>query len=151
VSVDGSFLRNAEVDASDVKFLGLFANALSKIPKDVLPLHTVRKVHLKRKGTMRGLVGLTKWGAVGYRRERGDFGRKVGRERQTMAFYTDLLHQLSDQAVLAVIAHELAHAWLNEYVSPSGSKAREKEADDLAREWGFEAELIALDKEAYSI
>lgn len=46
-----------------------------------------------------------------------------------------------------MIAHELAHAWLNEHVRPAQSQKREKEADSLAGIWGFEAELAELDRE----
>jgi len=46
--------------------------------------------------------------------------------------------------VVAVMAHELAHAWLNEHLRPEASKTREDDADMLAEMWGFEAELAAL-------
>jgi hypothetical protein len=58
---------------------------------------------------------------------------------------------LSAPAVMAIIAHELAHAWLNEHVSPEESSNRERQADALAREWGFGPELDALDKEAETV
>lgn len=74
-------------------------------------------------------------------------GRPSSGVNQTITFYTDLLYRLSDDAKAAVIAHELAHAWLNEHERPEQSKRREKQADDLAREWGFGEELAQLDKE----
>lgn len=70
---------------------------------------------------------------------------------QTISFYSGLLGELSDQAATGVIAHELAHAWLNEHTGPDESKAREREADLLARRWGFGADLDALDAEAYTL
>ena len=73
------------------------------------------------------------------------------RPRQTITFYTSLLDALSDPAATAVIAHELAHAWLNEHVRPEESREREREADALAREWGFGPELDALDQEAVTV
>ena len=73
------------------------------------------------------------------------------RPRQTITFYSDLLDGLSDMAAEAVIAHELAHAWLNEHVKPEESQSREKEADELARDWGFGPELDALDHEAETV
>jgi Zn-dependent protease with chaperone function len=66
---------------------------------------------------------------------------------QKITFYSELLDQLSDAAALAVLAHELAHAWLNEHVAPEQSKSREKEADRLAKSWGFTEELDALANE----
>jgi Zn-dependent protease with chaperone function len=73
------------------------------------------------------------------------------RPRQTITFYSSLFDALSDRAAQAVIAHELAHAWLNEHVRPEESRRRELEADALAREWGFGAELDALDREAETV
>lgn len=61
------------------------------------------------------------------------------------------MSELSDLAATAVIAHELAHAWLNEHVRPEESKEREREADALARRWGFGPELDALDGEADTV
>jgi hypothetical protein len=52
---------------------------------------------------------------------------------------------------MAVIAHELAHSWLNEHVSPGQSLKRESEADALARRWGFGHELNELDNETETI
>ena len=62
----------------------------------------------------------------------------------TLTFYTDLMNQLSDRAVVAVMAHELAHAWLNEHVRPESSRLREEDADMLVEMWGMESELEAL-------
>jgi len=45
-----------------------------------------------------------------------------------------------------VIAHGLSHAWLNEHLHPDESGKREREADDLARVWGFGSELDALEE-----
>ena len=49
--------------------------------------------------------------------------------------------------MLAVMAHELAHAWLNEHIRPEASSAREDDADMLAEMWGFDGELEALASE----
>lgn len=62
----------------------------------------------------------------------------------TITFYTNLMDKLTDRAVMAVMAHELAHAWLNEHLRPEASDAREDDADMLAEMWGFESELAAL-------
>ena len=62
----------------------------------------------------------------------------------TITFYTNLMDKLTDRAVVAVMAHELAHAWLNEHLRPEASEAREDDADLLADMWGFEVELAAL-------
>jgi len=62
----------------------------------------------------------------------------------TITFYTNLMDKLTDKAVIAVMAHELAHAWLNEHLRPEASRTREDDADMLAEMWGFEEELAAL-------
>ncbi len=69
---------------------------------------------------------------------------------QRIELYLDILLQLSDRSKVAVVAHELAHAWLNDNVRPEQSKRREMESDELARKWGFGVELDALAKETSS-
>lgn len=69
----------------------------------------------------------------------------------TITFYTGLMDRLSDRAVVAVMVHELAHAWLNEHLRPEASKFREDDADMLAEMWGFEPELDALEAETEPI
>jgi Zn-dependent protease with chaperone function len=150
VSLDWPFIRNAKVEAKDRRFLELFTRTLAKIPPDTLPLGTVRRVNLGRRGRMMGLVGLTIWGDLAYRTDGGGGARNtISGGTQTLSFYAELLNQLSEDASVGVIAHELAHAWLNEHVLPENSGARE--ADELARRWGFGKELDALDKETESI
>ncbi len=74
-------------------------------------------------------------------------GENFPRGIQVIRVYTDLLSQLSEEAAKAVMAHELAHVWLNEHSGPEDSQKREAEADDLARRWGFGYELEALGQE----
>ena len=131
----------------DQRFLRLLDETLSRIPADIIPLTTVREVRLAKRGPLRGLVGLTTWGRAG----RGGRERGAPKGRQTVAFYGELLDQLSDRAAMAVIAHELAHAWLNEHVLPEDSKARETETDDLVSSWGLGEELHALNEETETI
>lgn len=90
------------------------------------------------------MVGLTRYHDVRYM-------LVLSRPEQTITFYSDLLDALSDRAAEAVVAHELAHAWLNEHRGAQESKARETEADQLARGWGFGPELAALDREAETV
>jgi len=111
----------------------------------------VQSVDLKRRGRMPGLVGLTRWGALSYLTGPRGKGSTACNGRQTITFYTVLLSQLSEAAATGVIAHELAHAWLNEHVSPEDSEAREREAERLARLWGFGRELDTLDGETEPI
>ncbi len=104
---------------------------------------SVRTITLSRHPT-KTLVGLTRYSTV----------RHIvvfSKPRQTITFYSELMDQLSDQAAGGVIAHELAHAWLNEHVVPAESQEREQEADSLARKWGFGPELDALDKETETV
>src|SRR5271170_1692827 len=137
---DSSFVGGAMLEISDPALLRLFSDALSKIPSDVPPLRRVTSIRLRRRGSMRGVVGLT-WCGVRY-------GRSDTGVTQTITFYTDLLYQLSDRAKTAVMAHELAHAWLNEHERPEQSRGREREADEVARRWGFGEDLAQLDEEA---
>jgi len=98
-------------------------------------------IRLKRRGTLPGVVGLTTFCVEGFA------PNGVAREESgthSITFYTDLMDKLTDRAVVAVMAHELAHAWLNEHLRPEASKTREDDADMLAEMWGFEAELAAL-------
>lgn len=139
-----SFLTNATVNIGNPRLLSLFVECISRIPMNGNPIRLDAEVRLRRRGRLSGLVGLTTFSVVGY---------STGRVRQrpsgshTLTFYGDLMGQLSDRAVMAVMAHELAHAWLNEHVSPEASASREEDADILAEMWGFEAELSALTAE----
>lgn len=103
---------------------------------------------------MPGLVGLTRWSGRDWREDGeregddSDYRGRAPRGTQTITYYSLLLDQLSDEACVAVIAHELAHAWLNEHVLPHQSPEREREADELAASWGFGRELAQLNCEA---
>lgn len=70
---------------------------------------------------------------------------------QRIRLYPDLLSCLNEKSAMGVMAHELAHAWLNEYSGPEDSEKREREADSLARRWGFGAELDALSEETETV
>jgi Zn-dependent protease with chaperone function len=141
-STEPNLVPYARVEVPDPDFLRLFSATVSNVPRDVLPIRTLVKVRLRRKGRLRGLAGLTWYGT----RQRPNT-----KARQHITFYTHLLDQLSKEAKVAVIAHELAHAWLNEHLRPEQSRTREKEADDLARRWGFGEELAALENETETI
>jgi hypothetical protein len=129
------FVSQAKIERADERFNRLFSSVTSRVPLDVPPLSTVGSVAVKKTGKLPGLVGLTRWYDG----------------RQTITFYTTLLARLSDAAYMAIIAHELAHAWLNEHEKPSQSAQREREADELAAKWGFSEELARLEREAESI
>jgi hypothetical protein len=140
---DRNFLDGAKIEGNDERFLELLEFTMSKIPKNVPPLESVKRLSLRKRSRKEGLVGLTTYCDV------KDDGKAHGRQR--ISFYEDLLQQLSDAAAVAVLAHEIAHAWLNEHKHPEESLGREKEADELARKWGFGPELDALDSEADTI
>ncbi|MDE1852126.1 MAG: M48 family metalloprotease [Thaumarchaeota archaeon] len=128
--------------SKDRAFRRLFAEATKRPPAGTPKITTVRSALLSGRLT-KTMVGLTKYSRVRY--------LFFSRPRQSITFFLPLLSALSEPAVMAVIAHELAHAWLNEHVKPEESSQREHEADDLAREWGFGPELDALDKEAETV
>ena len=140
-----TFLPQADLDLSDPKYLNLLMHALSRIPRGTPPIRSLTKVTLRKRGRLEGLVGLTRFMMADYKiRGEADVER-LG--RHIVTFYTGLLSQLSDPSVVAIIAHELAHAWLNEHVRPEESRRREREADMLAERWGFGEELAALASE----
>lgn len=126
----------------DRRFRKIFVDAANRPPPSIPPITTVRSVTLSGRPT-NTMVGLTRYSRVRY--------FLLSRPRQTITFYSHLLEGLTDPAATAVIAHELAHAWLNEHVEPEESKRREEEADALARDWGFTSELEALDREAETV
>ena len=128
--------------SGDGKFRRLFMATAKRPPASVPKITTVQSVVLSRQST-KTMVGLTRYSRVRF--------FLLSRPRQTITFYTPLLGALSGPAATAVMAHELAHAWLNEHVKPEESKDREGEADRLAREWGFGPELDALDREAETV
>ena len=101
-------------------------------------------VRMKKRGEMKGLVGLTTYCCVQTENTVEDPKRAP---TQKITFYSELLNEISDKAAIGVIAHELAHAWLNEHVRPDGTAKREKEADDLARKWRYGVYLDALAEE----
>ncbi len=140
----GRVLGHAHLEVDNLRFKALLEEALSKFPQDARPLKSVTRIQLRKKGSIKGLVGLTTYCCV----EVDDGSRdQKGGATQRITFYSELLDQLSDLAVIGVIAHELAHSWLNEHVSPDASKRREKEADELAKKWGFAKYLDALEAE----
>jgi hypothetical protein len=129
------FLENAKIDEKDDRFTRLLSEVLSRIPPEVSAVSSVRRVSLRKVGRLPGLVGLTRWSGG----------------RQTVTFYSLLLDELSDKAYSAIIAHEFAHAWLNEHDKPEESARREREADELVARWGFGEELSELSRQAESI
>ena len=139
-----TFLPQADLDLNDSKYLNLLIHALSRIPPGTPPIRSIRKVRLRKRGSLEGLVGLTRFLMADYKTRGADVD-ELG--RHIVTFYTGLLSQLSDPSVVAIIAHELAHAWLNEHVRPEESRRREREADILAEKWGFGEELAALASE----
>jgi Zn-dependent protease with chaperone function len=133
----------AEFDAKSKRLHALFDRTLSHFPTKVSPLWSVTKIQLRKRGQMKGVVGLTTYCCI-ETGAKGTIGGERGEKSQKITFYEELLDQLSDDAASGVIAHELAHAWLNEHVKPEASKKREKEADELARRWGYGRFLDAL-------
>ena len=125
------------------RFRRLFRETVRRPPESIPRITSVRSVSLSNRPT-KTTVGLTRYSDL-------KFLLVFSRPRQTITFYSSLFDELSDVAALAVIGHELAHAWLNEHVRPEESRNRELEADSLAREWGFGAELDALDREAETV
>jgi len=133
-------LGNAKFASKDGRLRALVDEALSQFPAAERPLTSVSEIQLRKRSGTEGIVGLTTY---------SDSWQSRGRQRIT--FYSELLDELSDAAAIGVVGHELAHAWLNEHVRPEASKSREKEADELARRWGYGRYLDALDAEADTV
>lgn len=131
------------LSAKENRFRRLFREAVRRPPESIPRITSVRSVALSNRPT-KTTVGLTRYSDL-------KFHMVFSRPEQTITFYSSLFDALSDRAALAVIAHELAHAWLNEHLRPEQSRSRELEADRVAREWGFGAELKTLDKEAETV
>lgn len=138
------FIPNATIKIESRRYQALWADCISKMPSNGSPIIFPTSIRDRKRGSLPGVVGLTKFSLKGYSSE-GD--RVKGQAQHTITFYTSLLDRLSDKAVVAVMAHELAHAWLNENIRPEASKVREQDADMLAEMWGFENELKALASE----
>ena len=139
---DASFISEAELVADDPRLIALLMEASSRVPRGTPALRTVKKILFRKRAATVGLVGLTRYKFQ--ESERSDGRRVLSPGRHIITFYTGLLTRLSRAAALGVIAHELAHAWLNEHVAPEASERREEEADRLADTWGFGPELRAL-------
>ena len=135
------FLMDAVVKMRNPRYTALLQASLKRIEECGRPVSLRTEIRLRRRGTLPGVVGLTTFVVGGYA-PRGIAHEETG--AHTITFYTQLLDQLSDKAVVAVMAHELAHAWLNEHVRPEASDSREEDADMLAEMWGFGSELEAL-------
>jgi hypothetical protein len=138
------FIPSASLKVAKPRYRTLLLDCLSRIPKNGSPIRYRLEIRLRRRGSLPGVVGLTTFSVDGYA-PRGSTTWEQG--QHTITFYTGLLDRLSRKAVLAVMAHELAHAWLNEHIRPEASSAREDDADMLAEMWGFDGELKALANE----
>jgi hypothetical protein len=135
------FLSNGTIRVQNPRYKALLHECLHRIPGSGRPVRLRTDIRLKRRGTLPGVVGLTTFYVEGFA-PNGVANEESG--AHTITFYTNLMDKLTDKAVIAVMAHELAHAWLNEHLRPEASKTREDDADMLAEMWGFEEELAAL-------
>jgi hypothetical protein len=137
-------LPNSQLRIENPRYRNLFMECLERVPKSGHRIHLQTEIRTRKRGYLPGVVGLTTFCVGGYA-PNGVAEESSG--SHTITFYTNLLDQLTDRAVMAVMAHELAHAWLNEHLRPEASRVREDDADMLAEMWGFESELAALAEE----
>ncbi len=143
--LNSRILPNAKIGTGHERSIRLIEHALSKVPRDVSPIYSVKRLAVRKSAGKKEMVGLTTYCRV----EHGP--KELRGPSQKIILYRELMAQLSDDAATAVVAHELAHAWLNEHAKPEQSRRREREADELAREWGFGGELSSLESEAETV
>lgn len=118
---------------------------LARLPVEALDIPTLNSITSRKTSDAGSLAGLTR--RVTYERTiRFGLGKTRTDEVvvQKVELYRDMMMQLSLSSREAVIAHELAHAWLNDNIAPDDSATREEECDALAEKWGFVDELRAL-------
>jgi len=135
------FFANGSIRVVNPRYRSLLRECLGRIPDSGRQVRLRTEIRLRRRGTLPGVVGLTTFYVEGYA-PNGVAKEESG--AHTVTFYTNLMDKLTDRAVVAVMAHELAHVWLNEHLRPEASKSREDDADMLADMWGFQEELSAL-------
>ena len=142
------FLRGIDFKIHDNRIKNLILQTLDNMPPDGLDISSLESIQLSDLSPTETLAALTTHSSfdVTMRNNEGNEWDEI-RSRQKITFYLDILNNLSDLAVKAIIAHEIAHAWLNEHVKPESSQQREKDSDDLARKWGFTEELLELENE----
>ena len=126
----------------------LVNRVVSKMPSEALDIPSLSSLRLLATSLDGKLAALTRV-TIYESTMRDESGREWIEENmgQEITLYRDLINALSDGAAMAVIAHEVAHAWLNHHVRPEDSKEREMESDELARKWGFTEEMASLDDE----
>ena len=134
-------IANGSIKVDNPRYKSLLGECLGRIPDSGRQVRLHTEIRLRRRGTLPGVVGLTTFYVEGYA-PNGVAKEESG--AHTVTFYTNLMDKLTDRAVVAVMAHELAHVWLNEHLRPEASKSREDDADMLAEMWGFQEELSAL-------
>lgn len=143
-------LSGARLDVKDAAIRRAVDEALARLPPEASVIPTLRLIASKKTSEGGSLAGLTR--RIIYER-RIYTGPAKTEEAETVVqrieLYRDIMLQLSEMSRVAVVAHELAHAWLNDNVGPEDSKKREEESDALARKWGFARELEALEDETY--
>lgn len=118
---------------------------LARLPVEALNIPTLNSISSRKTSDAGSLAGLTR--RITYERTvRFGLGKTQTDEVvvQKVELYRDMMMQLSLSSGEAVIAHELAHAWLNDNIAPDDSAIREEECDALAEKWGFVDELRAL-------
>jgi len=142
------FLKEIDFKIHDERIKNLILQTVDNIPPEALEIPSLGSILLSDVSPTETLAGLTTHSSyeVTFRNDKGNEWDET-RTRQKITFYRDILNNLSDLSVKAIIAHEIAHAWLNEHVIPESSQQRENDSDDLARKWGFTRELFALENE----
>ncbi len=142
------FLKGIDFNIHDERIKNLILQTVDNMPPDALEISSLGSIQLSDLSPTETLAALTTHSSydVTIMNDEGNEWDET-RTRQKITLYRDILNNLSDLSVKAIIAHEIAHAWLNEHVNPESSEQRENDSDDLARKWGFTRELLTLENE----
>jgi predicted Zn-dependent protease with MMP-like domain len=135
-----------EILLSDERLRNIFKDTFDRLPKSV-------KVELDSFVTS---IGNTPEYILGKKVQKYVYGAytgdeisivKIGTERCITLYENDCL-TISNNAVIAVIAHELGHAYCHITINSPSSDA---EANRVASAWGFKDELAILEHERQPI
>jgi hypothetical protein len=119
-----------------------------RLPEGVWPIHSLSGIRVNPRIKDDNTAAMTYYNTGG---DRFRLSKEAIHLKQRITFYSHYLDRLPDKAVVAIMAHEISHAWLNDHIGPEQSDRREKQVDRLVLKWGFRPEVDNLNQEAVSV